>query len=88
MSVECEVTIDVWYDGVRVGHFRADMVVEQKVITENKASLTMVDADWKQLLNYLCASVYEVGLLLHFGPKVAFKRLVYSNAWKAGRIRS
>ncbi len=85
MLVECELTIDVWYDGIRVGHFRADMIVERKVVLENKASQTLVDADWKQLLNCLCASVYEVGLLLHFGPTAAFKRLVHSNDWKSRR---
>jgi hypothetical protein len=32
-----------------------------------------------QLLNDLRASRVEVGLLLHFGPKPSFKRLIYTN---------
>ena len=87
LHVQCEVSIEVWYDDVRVGHVRADMIVERKVVVENKASVTLVDADWKQLLNCLSASVYEVGLLFHFGPKAGFKRLLYNNEWKAKRYK-
>ena len=42
----------------------------------------LVAADRKQLLNYLRASRMEVGLLLNFGPKAQFERLVYSNSNK------
>jgi GxxExxY protein len=68
VSFEREVPIDVWYDGEKVGHFRADFLVEGRVILEVKASQVITEADRKQLLNYLRGSSIEVGLLLHFGP--------------------
>lgn len=79
LQAECETGVDVWYDDVRVGQFRADMIVERSVIIEIKAAHAFVDADWKQLLNYLHATELEVGLLFNFGPKAAFKRLIYTN---------
>lgn len=84
-DVECEVTIEVWFEGVRVGLFKADMIVERLVVLEIKASRSMSEADWKQLLNYLNATTLEVGLLLHFGPSASFKRLVHNNEWKKVR---
>jgi len=87
LAFEREVVIDVWYDGERIGHFKADFLVEKKLILEVKASQVIVDADRKQLLNYLSASDIEVGLLLHFGPKAFHKRMVYSNSHKR-RLRS
>jgi len=82
LSVECEKLIDVWFEGTKVGHYRVDMLVENKVIVEIKATERLVAADRKQLLNYLRASRMEVGLLLNFGPKAQFERLVYSNSNK------
>lgn len=74
-----EAAIDVWYRARRIGHFRADILVEGRIIVEIKASeLLPIDAR-KQLLNYLRGSSVEVGLLLHFGPKAKFQRLIHSN---------
>jgi GxxExxY protein len=87
LGVEVESSIDVWYDGIQVGHFRADLLAERRVIVEVKASVALVDADRKQLLNYLRATDVEVGLLLHFGPKASVKRLIFANARKSGRAR-
>jgi GxxExxY protein len=88
LGVEVEVPIDVWYDGIQVGHFRADLLVERRVIVEVKASVVLVDADRKQLLNYLRATDVEIGLLLHFGPKASVKRLIFPNARKPARAQS
>ena len=87
IAFEREVAIDVWYDGVRIGHFRADFLVDGKIIVEMKASQALIEADRKQLLNYLRASEIEVGLLLHFGPKPIHQRMVYSNTNKGPRLR-
>lgn len=76
---EREAPIDVWWDGERVGHFRADFLLEHRVILEVKASLAIGEPDRKQLMNYLRGSEVEVGLLLHFGPKPAVKRILYTN---------
>jgi GxxExxY protein len=80
-----EAPLDVWYGDRRIGHFRADILVEGRVIVEIKASeLLPLDAR-KQLLNYLRASSVEVGLLLHFGPKAKFQRLIHTNSNKLQR---
>ena len=76
---EREVPIDVWYDGEKIGHFKADFLVDRRVILEVKASQILSEADRKQLLNYLRGSRVEVGLLLHFGPKATVERTIYTN---------
>lgn len=78
IRVQREYLSEVLYDGVVVGHYRADMVAERTVVVETKASERLVEADRKQMLNYLRATKLEVGLLLHFGPKAHFQRFVYS----------
>jgi len=82
LTVECEKLVDVWFDGVHVGHCRVDMLVENKVVVELKAAERLTATDRKQVLNYLRASNVEVGLLFNFGPKAQFQRLVYSNSKK------
>ena len=80
-----EAAIDVWFRGRKIGHFRADILVEGRIIVEIKASeLLPIDAR-KQLLNYLRGSSVEVGLLLHFGPKAKFQRVIHSNESKLQR---
>jgi GxxExxY protein len=82
LSIRREMPIEVFFRGRRLGKFKADIVVEGAVLLELKASaLTDPDAD-AQVLNYLRASRIQVGLLLHFGPKPLFKRLIYTNERK------
>ena len=76
-EVRMEAGIDVWYDGERVGRFRADLIVDDTVVLELKSSANLVPADHKQLLNYLRGSELDVGLLLHFGPRPAFHRRLF-----------
>jgi len=85
VAFEREVAIDVWDDGEKIGHFKADFVVENKMILEVKSSQMIVDSDRKQLLNYLRSSDVEVGLLLHFGPKAFFQRMIHSNTHQRRR---
>ena len=58
--------------------YRADFLVEDKVVSEIKAVVSLTDADSAQVLNYLKATGLPVGLLLNFGPKPQFKRRVHS----------
>ena len=81
-----EAPIDVWYGGVRIGHYRADLLVENRVVVEIKTRRALGDADRKQLLNCLRASDIEVGLLLLYGPSPVFKRLVFENSRKASSV--
>jgi GxxExxY protein len=83
IAFEREVAVDVWYNGRRIGHYRADFLIEGRVIVELKASEQLTDANRKQVLNLLRCSRLEVGLLLHFGPRARFERIVYTNGRKS-----
>lgn len=74
-----EAKIDVHYDGRRIGYFKADFFVEGRVLVEVKSTEVLAHAHQRQLLNGLRATRKEVGLLLHFGPKAWFKRMVHTN---------
>lgn len=71
-----EVLTPVYYDGVQIARYKMDFVVDDVVILEVKSTELLNPNDERQLLNYLRATPYEVGLLLHFGPKPKFYRLV------------
>jgi GxxExxY protein len=79
-----EAAIAVHYKGQLAGHFRADFLIDGKVIIELKATRNIDDADRRQLLNYMRCSTIELGLLLHFGPKPAFHRFIFDNDRKQG----
>ena len=74
---EAEWPIKVYFEGEMVGEFRADIVVENKVILELKSAKTIDDTHVAQTLNYLKATDINVGLLLNFGSKPEFKRLFF-----------
>jgi GxxExxY protein len=79
------VEIPVWFRGTRVGSFEADVLVENCVLLELKVAHCLSLTHRAQLLNYLKATDIEVGLLLNFGLKPEFKRLVFDNSRKASR---
>ena len=66
-------------------HFVADVLVEDCVLLELKAARTLDSSHRAQLLNYLRATEIEVGLLLNFGEKPEFKRLIFDNLKKRTR---
>ena len=67
--------IQVHCDGILVGDFIADMLVQQIVLVENKAVKALIAAHEVQLVNYLTATGIDIGLLLNFGgPRLEFKR--------------
>jgi GxxExxY protein len=86
MKVERQVAVAVWFRGEQIGDFRADMMIDRKVLLELKAARTIDQAHEEQLLNYLRATEIEVGLVLNFGIKPQFRRLVYENERKKIRV--
>jgi GxxExxY protein len=86
LKVERQVPIAVWFRRRRIGDFRADMLIEGQVLLELKAARTIDQAHERQLLNYLRATDVEVGLLLNFGVRPEFRRLVYENKRKKIRV--
>ncbi len=79
LNVSSKVAIPVWFRGVRVGRFEADILVENLVLLELKAARMLDSSHRVQLLNYLRATEIEVGLLLNFGEKPEFKRVIFDN---------
>ena len=65
-----------------MGHFKADILVENCVLLELKAVRALDSSHRAQLLNYLRATDIEVGLLLNFGEKPEFKRVIFDNLRK------
>jgi GxxExxY protein len=75
-KVEREVRVVIYFEGESVGLQRVDMIVDDRVIVENKSTYLLSEADHRQLTSYVTASEIQVGLLLHFGPKPEFYRFV------------
>jgi GxxExxY protein len=76
--VEQQKGIKVRYDGVIVGDYLADLLVQKEVLVELKAVKTLDNIHVAQCLNYLRATGLKVCLLLNFGtPKVQIRRLVH-----------
>lgn len=75
LAFEVEKPICVYYDGLMVGDFKADIVVENMLILELKAVQTLHVAHEVQLVNYLTATGVDNGLLINFGSEIIqFKR--------------
>ena len=82
LEVTAQAPITVFYEEHIVGEYFADLFVANAVIVELKAAKNLADEHEAQLLNYLKATPYEVGLLLNFGPKPQFKRKAFENVRK------
>jgi GxxExxY protein len=82
LQAEQQKPIMVYYNGQVVGEYFADILVNDSVILELKATRQILDEYEAQLLNYLKATPIEVGLLLNFGPKAKHLRKTYDNALK------
>ena len=77
VGVHQQKPLKVAYEGVVVGDFVADLIVEERVLLECKAVANLDAVHDAQVLNYLKATGIRVGLLLNFGrTKLQFKRLV------------
>ncbi len=75
-----EVPLAVNYKGLRVGNYRPDFIVDNRVILELKAVRFMPKSYAQQLVHYLKTTNFKVGLLINFGaPRLEIKRLVWTH---------
>ena len=81
-KVEAQKQIKVYYKKQLVGEYYSDLLVEDKVIIELKATELLMNANVAQIINYLKGTSIEVGLLLNFGEQPEFKRFIYTNERK------
>ena len=72
----------VFYKGEDLCQQRIDMLVDDRLIVEVKSSTVLPPTAVRQLCNYLKATDFEVGLVLHFGPDPRFYRKVMTNSGK------
>lgn len=64
-----QAQLSVFYDGVEVGHYNPDLLVEREIIVELKVARAIDLAHEAQVLNYLRATNLHTGLILNFGTK-------------------
>jgi GxxExxY protein len=77
LSVQQQVRFVIMYEGVEVGEYIADLVVENRILVELKAVKALDEIHTAQCINLLRASNLRVCLLANFGkPKVEVKRIV------------
>src|ERR1043166_6131713 len=83
-NLECksQVPINVYYDNQIIGHYIADILVNDCVIIEIKAAVSLCEEHEAQLTNYLKATEIEVGVLLNFEKVPQFKRKIFSAKYK------
>jgi GxxExxY protein len=77
-----KVPVPVWFRGQKVAQYFADLLVDNAVLLELKAARNLESAHEAQLLHYLRATEIEVGLLLNFGFRPQFRRLLFDNKRK------
>jgi ATP-dependent DNA helicase RecG len=76
-----ESQIPVHYEGTKIGVYRPDFIVDNKIIVELKALPFLGAQEKKQLWNYLKGSKYSLGLLVNFGhSNLEIERVVYEKA--------
>jgi GxxExxY protein len=82
IPVEREVPLAVHYHGEQLGWYRADLVVEGRLILELKAVPRMGQTETAQLYHYLRITERPLGLLLNFGPTPQVLRVINSDAYE------
>jgi len=82
LRVEQQKGLEVWYDGIVVGDFTVDLLVEGKILVELKAVKSLDDLHLAQALNYLRSSGQGVCLLINLGTsKPEIRRLLPGKDW-------
>ncbi len=71
--------IKVYFKGLEVGEYYADILVNDHIILELKAADRLCREHELQLINYLKATEMEIGLLLNFGERPQVRRKIYTN---------
>ena len=80
LEVKQECPFPVIYEDIKMDcGYRVDIIVNNKVIIELKAAVSLCEEHECQLLNYLKATELEIGLLLNFGKRTEFRRKIFSN---------
>ena len=80
LAVKSEVLLTALYKDHEVGEYRADLIVEDKILLELKAQTILHPASEAQVINYLKITGLKLGLLINFNwPKATIKRIVHNH---------
>jgi GxxExxY protein len=82
LTLERQLVIPVWFRGHEVGRFRGDILVEGSVLLELKSARVVEAAHEALLLHSLKSTEIEIELLLNFGSRPQFRRLLFDNERK------
>jgi GxxExxY protein len=86
LKADAQASIPVTFRGHLVGEYRADILVEDKVLVELKAVRALTAEHYAQVIHYLRATSIEVGLLFNFGSQPSLKRFLFDNLSKTIRV--
>jgi GxxExxY protein len=86
LNYESKKQLKVYYSGYEVGEYYPDIIINNLIILEIKASEILVYENECQLINYLRATDIEIGILLNFGKRPEFKRKYFTNDRKKIRL--
>lgn len=85
LDCEKQKPIKVYNEQIQVGDYYADIIVNECIILELKATESIAEEHEFQLINYLKATEIEIGLLLNFGKNPEFKRKIFTNNKKISK---
>ena len=79
--MESQKSIDIYYQGKKIGSYVSDKIINDKVLLEIKFKPFLTKEDERQLWLYLKGSRYKLGLLVNFGSEnLEIKRRIYDKA--------
>jgi GxxExxY protein len=76
LRVDRELSVPVYFEGEQIGFHRFDLMVEGKIIVEIKSTEVLPSTAKRQLRGYRAATGLRLGILLHFGPKANYYRVI------------
>ena len=77
LKFETERSVPVFYKHKKLGLYRLDFIIEEKVILELKVKSEIEPLDEAQIITYLKSTGYRIGILANFGTKkLEFKRFI------------
>lgn len=79
LEVKKQYPLAVYFRGKKVGDYKADLIIENKILVELKAVAKLSAVHEAQIINYLKATGINFGLLMNFGNKPEFKRFAFEN---------
>ncbi|NDK56062.1 GxxExxY protein [Pontibacter fetidus] len=82
LGFEREKDQTIYYNNIEVGNRRADFIVENDIVVELKAIITLEDVHLAQAKNYVFAYNLPIGLLINFGASSLQHKKIFNSRYK------